>query len=65
MLFRLGRSADAMIILPHPHYNGLIWRIRLGRVRRVEHCEGIRRNEQQPQDKRDDRCPISFHARPY
>jgi hypothetical protein len=65
MLFRLGRTADAVIILPHPHYNGLIWRIRLGRVRRVEHCEGIRGNKQQPQQKRDDRCPISFHAQPY
>jgi hypothetical protein len=45
-----------VIILPHPHYNALIWRIR-----RLEHCESIRRNEQQPQPKSDDRCPISFH----
>jgi hypothetical protein len=51
-----------VIILPHPHYNALIWRIRLRRIRRLERCECIRRNEQQPQHKSDDRwhisCPI-------
>ena len=56
-------TADAVIIT-HPHYNALIWRIRLRRIRRLERCECIRRNEQQPQHKSDDRCPISF-IQPY
>ena len=65
LLFRLGRSVDAVIILPHPNYSGLIWRIRLRRVRRLEYRECVGPNEQQPEHEGDDCWFICFHAQPY
>ena len=54
------RRDGARMFIPHPQYNGLTWRRTLRRIRRLEHCECIRRNEQQPQHKSDDRCPNFF-----